>query len=107
MKEKTKIIIFIALIVFGLWTWSNHNTINSLRRELFEYQDALSEANDNIEQANSYIEEAQAYAWNSYEDMGWALDNLETVDMVNEPHSSGFLPTFPKLPKLPKLPSLR
>lgn len=37
-----------------------------------DYQSALEEANYNIE-------EAKYYSWESYDEMGEALDNLETV----------------------------
>lgn len=53
---------------------------------LTEYKDALNEANDNIDYANSYIEYAQSMAWESYDDMGTALDDLSTVDTVSEPY---------------------
>ena len=43
-----------------------------LENKLSDYQDALQEANDNIE-------EAKWYAWESYEEMGEALDYLDTV----------------------------
>jgi len=46
-----------------------------LESRLSEYQDAFQEANDNIE-------EAKWYAWESYEEMGEALDYL---DIVPEP----------------------
>ena len=56
-----------------------------LEDQLSEYESVLSESNDNIEEANSIIEEAQSYAWSDYDDMGYALDNLETVDTVYAP----------------------
>lgn len=55
------------------------------RDRISDYQSALEEANDNIERANEMIEEAKRYTWESYDEMGEALDNLETVDTVSEP----------------------
>lgn len=52
---------------------------------LSNYQFALEGANNNIEEANSMIEDAKYYAWESYDEMGDALDNLGTVDTVLEP----------------------
>ena len=82
--------IFIILIVAGIWLWSDHNRIKELESQANEYQNqlddyeyALDEANSNIETANSYIEDAQSYAWSTYDDMGYALDNLEIVETVN------------------------
>lgn len=43
------------------------------RNELVQYQDAL-------EQANNNIDDAKGYKWNDYEDMGYALDSLDTVE---------------------------
>ena len=56
-----------------------------LTDQLDEYQSALSEANDNIDEANSQIEDAQSYAWSDYDDMGYALESLTTVDTVSDP----------------------
>lgn len=50
-----------------------------------EYRYSLDEANENIEEANSQIENAQWSAWESYEEMGEALDNLYTVDTISGP----------------------
>ena len=61
---------------------------------VIEYQDALQEANDNLEaaeirlneyqdalqEANDNIDEAKNYTWESYQEMGEALENLSTVD---------------------------
>lgn len=54
--------------------------------KISEYQSALEEANNNIEEANSMIEAAKYYAWETYDEMGEALDSLETVDTVSEPY---------------------
>ena len=88
-EENSKTIIFIILVIAGIWLWQNHKTITDLKSQVEEYQNeaddyryALNEANSNIEEANSYIEDAQSYAWSSYDEMGWALDNLSTVDTV-------------------------
>lgn len=84
-KAGYTIIIIIALIL-GFFLYREINELkqkNLISEELYEncssrlvdYQDALQEANDNIENA-------QSYAWSSYDDMGYALDDLQTV---NEP----------------------
>ena len=56
-----------------------------LTDQLDDYKSALSEANDNIDEANSQIEDAQSYAWSDYDDMGYALESLSTVDTVSDP----------------------
>jgi len=88
---------FYVLIVVLLMGWLKYKDLrrenfallgeaNECRDQVSEYQDSLSQANQNIEEANSYIEDAQSYTWSSYEDMGYALDNLQTVDTVSEPY---------------------
>ncbi len=63
------------------------NEKSNLEKEVIywqdEYESVQSELNitrDNLEQANWNIEDARSYAWESYEDMGTTLDNLETVE---------------------------
>jgi hypothetical protein len=65
--------------IFGVlllicWQKSDNLNDDNLRLESIvdEYQSALEEANSNIENA-------QSYAWSDYEEMGYALDNLQTV----------------------------
>lgn len=100
MEEKNlKTIIGIIIVIASIWIWQNYKTINILEEEKLDieaqfedceyrvrdFQSALEEANNNIEEANSQIEEAQWYAWSSYNDMGYVLDNLYIVETVDEP----------------------
>ena len=87
------IILFVLLVIFFSLGNSNHgeremleDRVSVLESQLEEYHYALEEANNNIEDANSIIEEAQSYAWSSYNEMGDVLDNLTTVDTVDEPY---------------------
>ncbi len=99
-KEKElKTVIGAVIVIALLWVWQNYKVINKLEKdityaesqteeceyELRDYQDALEEANNSIEEANSQIEDAQYTAWSSYDDMGEFLENLYTVETVNEP----------------------
>lgn len=91
-KSLTLTICVIIIIWMSFVIRARNNTIESLRGDIENYEyriddysEALSEANDNIEEANSNIEDAQGYAWSNYYDMGYALDNLKTVDTVSEP----------------------
>lgn len=64
--------------------WNNYNDLKKESlADMRECESNLNIASDYIDQANSNIEDAQGYAWSSYEDMGWALDNLETVDNIS------------------------
>ncbi len=84
MEENHKNIIIFVLVIILVLLWSNFNNLKEESADtISEYEDALDDANYNIEQANSNIEEAKWYAWSDYEDMGYALDNLETVDTVS------------------------
>lgn len=80
----TKRHLIIALIVLVLLFWHDHHKLSSiiddqqdqistLEYEKSSYEDALDEVNSNIE-------EAKWYAWESYQEMGDALDYLETVN---------------------------
>ncbi len=51
-----------------------------------ELQNALEEANSNIEEANYTINSAKSYAWEPYDDMGYALESLEEIESVSEPY---------------------
>lgn len=110
-ERKSKVLIYalIAIIFLGWFKYSHLKKENIyLNDQIDEYHDALSVANQNIEDVNSMIEDAKSFTWLSYEEMGGALENLETVDTVSEPGSSFFgLPSL-KLPniKLPRLPNI-
>ncbi|MDP9249316.1 MAG: hypothetical protein M3M85_02290 [bacterium] len=76
--------VFVVLIIFVLLFWRDHHKLSS-RIEYLQYQvssleEERDEYEDALDQANSNIEDAQYYAWSSYDDMGYALDNLETVN---------------------------
>lgn len=81
---KNKYFLIIGIIIIFIIFLINHNKltneIHSLKNEMndLEYDNyAYSEA---LDRANSNIEDAQSYAWSTYEEMGDALDNLETVN---------------------------
>jgi hypothetical protein len=48
----------------------------SLNDNLINTNNDLTDA---LRQANTNIEDAKGYAWGNYYDMGYALENLETV----------------------------
>lgn len=111
-SSKTWTIILAIILIF---LWIKYSSLKEKNEQLSdlvaEYQYALEQANENIEGANSIIEDAQGYAWSSYEDMGYALENLYTVDTIFDPgRSSFFIPglSFPKAPliKVPMLPHI-
>jgi len=97
-KQELKAIIGAIILIVLLWTWQNYRVINNLKEEntklesqveeqldqINDYRDALDQANSNIDEANSEIEEAQGYVWGNYHDMGTALENLYTIDTINE-----------------------
>ncbi|MDO8558627.1 MAG: hypothetical protein Q7S09_05635 [bacterium] len=72
---------FIAflLIIGGIWWFYDSGPS---KKELQSQLDYCESRGDSLayrlDDANSGIEEAKSYAWSSYEDMSWALDNLET-----------------------------
>lgn len=93
MEEKHSLWVWWGIIIIAaIWIWRDHNEMIRLEQEktyleerIEEYRQALEDANNNIEEANSNIEEAKSNAWETYEDMGNALDNIDTVDTISEP----------------------
>lgn len=92
-SNKTKWIVSVALLGLIIWIVSLNDQINELQQEnadlrgqISEYSGSLDEANSNIEQASQHIEDAQGYAWTTYQEMGEALESLETVDVVSSPY---------------------
>lgn len=98
MNENRSGIIWVIVIVAGIWIWSNYSSIDKLKEEnailmeenysfqqnIYDCDMAIDEANNNIEEANSNIENAKFEVWESYEDMGYALDGLETIYTVEK-----------------------
>lgn len=82
MNKNLYLFLFIILSIFLL---SNIAENSRLKNKIENYDQALNEANDNIEICNSSIENAQGYTWSTYEDMGQALESLETVDTISNP----------------------
>ena len=84
MAEKRNGWILILLIILSIWFWRDHRNltsrVESLQDEVADLDDKANSYSDALDQANSNIEDAQSYAWSSYDDMGYALDNLETVE---------------------------
>lgn len=84
MVEKGNGWIFILLVILSIWFWRDHHNltsrVESLQDEVADLDDKANSYSDALDQANSNIEDAQSYAWSSYDDMGYALDNLETVE---------------------------
>ena len=84
-------VVIIGVIIFVLIGYYDNRMddmsleISYLEESVGYYEIALEEANDNIDDANSIIQEAQFYAWESYDEMGEALEYMSTVDNVREP----------------------
>ena len=76
--------LFVVLIILSIWFWRDHHKligqIQTLQDEVYELNNKVSSYSDALDQANSNIDDAKGYAWSSYDDMGYALDNLETVE---------------------------
>ncbi len=76
--------LFIVLIILSIWFWRDHHKltaqVQTLQDEVSDLDYKVNSYSDALDQANSNIDDAKGYAWSSYEDMGYALDNLETVE---------------------------
>jgi len=84
MSEQNSSWLVIALIIISLLFWRDHHKLTSIiddrDDQIYDLENELESCTDNLDQANSNIDEAKWYAWETYDDMGYALDNLETVD---------------------------
>jgi type II secretory pathway component PulM len=84
MEEKSKNLIILLLIIVVLLLWNDYSKLREENRnnlsKLNDFESSLDDANDNIDQLNSSIDDAKSYTWSNYEDMGSALDDLETID---------------------------
>lgn len=66
------LIIFVGWIIYSFGANSRQEEIDDLKSQASDYKYALSEANSNIE-------DAKESTWQTYDDMGYALDGLSTV----------------------------
>ncbi|HSR88940.1 MAG TPA: hypothetical protein VLK22_00880 [Candidatus Udaeobacter sp.] len=90
MNKNHEYIFLVVALFSSFFFWQQTKKITDLEQknsilqsDLSRYEYALDDANEQIEQANNNIEDAKGYAWESYDDMGTALENLETVDNIN------------------------
>lgn len=85
-NHKFFIYFLIAVLFLGTYGYMQLQEANERLESLVDdYDYALRQANENIEEANSNIEDAKRYEGESYEDIDYALYNLETVDTVSTP----------------------
>jgi hypothetical protein len=78
-NSKSNSLAWIIVIALILWLFNVHGTMRALRDENDNLQDEVYSYSSALDEANSNIEDAQGYAWSTYDEMGDALDNLETV----------------------------
>lgn len=91
-NNNSKLLLFFLAVAIAVVIWRQHSSITTLKIQndylvsnLDDYRVALNEANDRIDEANEMIENAKGYTWESYDDMGTALDDIDTVSTVDEP----------------------
>lgn len=93
-------VVLVIILIAGIWLWNDHQEINKLKSEnsalesdnryltmrANNFSDALDEANNNIEEGNTNIINAQSAMWGTYDDMGYALEELTQIDTVSSPY---------------------
>lgn len=85
MEEESNWWVWVIIIgIVWLLFFNNHDYEGQSANEWYdEYESSQEELNstqDALDEANSNIEEAKYSAWESYDEMGEALDSLETVN---------------------------
>jgi len=79
---KKNLLIFLLLgvcTIFLSWCTSQEEADN-LKSDIAELESEVYNLKNTIEECSSSIEDAQSYAWADYEDMEYALENLQTCD---------------------------
>lgn len=83
------VVLLIIAIITIISLWDKYRSIKETAiirySTISEYHNALWKANSSIEELNSIIEEAQGHAWDSYDEMGEALDDLYMIDRIDDP----------------------
>ena len=83
MEESGNSWFWIVSIILAIWFWHDHSSLTGqvelLQNQVADLDSQVSQYSDDLDQANSNIEDAKSSAWSSYDEMGDALDNLETV----------------------------
>lgn len=101
-SNNTLIVLVVIIVIFLFWFSDNKKLENridqlsseneqlldknyELEQKVDDYADALYQANDNIENLDNQIENAQYSAWSTYQEMGFAIDELYTLRTVDVP----------------------
>lgn len=66
----------------GLTAKKWYDGYSECESSLYRYENALDEANSNIDELNQNVKNAKYSAWESYENMGNSLEDLETVNNI-------------------------
>lgn len=64
----------LVVVIITLWV-----KLDNRNERISELEDEFDYCAQQVSYANDAISEAKGYAWSDYEDMGYALDNLEEV----------------------------
>ena len=71
------------MALFGFFSSLGKNnstyTSESCEDKVYKLESQLEKYKSALEEVNNNIEDAKSSAWGSYDEMGEALDNLETV----------------------------
>jgi hypothetical protein len=77
--------LFILVIILSIWIYNLRSDINDwksrskgLDAEIYSLKWDIMELEATVDSLNSQIETAKNYTWSSYDDMGYALDELHT-----------------------------
>jgi len=82
-NNQTLVIVLVIALLLSLFRTQKYEeyTAEEWAAEYEYTNDKLESYIDALDEANSNIEDAKYYVWESYDDMGYALDDLETVDV--------------------------
>lgn len=76
MQRFAIVVMFLALVWLSSDRKDLQGEVSSLRFQLSVAEGAQNRCEDNLADATDRMYEASTWAWSSYEDMGYALDDL-------------------------------
>ncbi len=77
--KKAIFLLWLSLLPFLSWCTSQEE-VDDLNSQIYELESENNRLKETLDQCNSNIEDAQSYVWESYEDMEYALEELQTCD---------------------------
>lgn len=78
---KRVLIFSLGFLMLVILSWcAKQDQIDELQWQIYDLESENNTLKETIDECNSNIEDAQSYVWWDYEDMQYALEDLQTCD---------------------------